>query len=721
VLAGDWLNLHVWSEAPQIRIDLYRYPFSKPLLGTWRDCQTAGQAMQVGSYEADWSWPAYATQAPAQSGVYIAIIVEGDGQGNVTSPVPDLSSSFAFDSRLLFVVRSRTPGATARILYKLPVFTYHAYNTTGGGCFYDGGGSVTLVRPGGGTGGDTFDPHGSDRKDPASPYQTFEHWDAKFITWLETEGYTVDYCTDFDIHTDPLLLPHYRLMLSVGHDEYWSDAVRANVTAFRDAGGNLAFFSGNTCWWHVTFTTATVFHRGPRWFEVLDSNGRPMPENQLTGVSYRNAGAWYNGQRQALGYTINCQHWTLPGLARGDVIGGNDEALVGYECDGALFTRDQSDIAVPTGEDGTPDGFTILGLVELTQQGDGTTGWYFDVREPQFDDRPHAATMGIYETADGAQVFTSGCVDWARVLASGDGDVGRITRMVLDRFSAQTPGLAELGNVANLIACDGFFSADNNLRHAVIATGDGNIQELPYSPAVGQLSGIRTFLNGVVDVGGFTSDDDQFRHVVVVDFQGNVWDIAWDNNNQPITQILVNIPNASRVAGFYTPDDQRRHAIVGTSDGDVIEVYYRGILNANPQMAPLGRFDGLVDVGGFFSPDDGYRHAMVGTADGTITEIFYSPDFGIFQTAIAAIPDLARVSGYYADGDKFFNRRVQALTNGGRIHEVRYSPAFGVMRAVLFNPGVLVDLGGFYSNDDNYSHSILARFDGGVKELFFVP
>ena len=37
--------------------------------------------------------------------------------------------------------------------------------------------------------------------------------------------------------------------MSVGHDEYWSKEQRANVEAARDAGVNLAFFTGNEVFW----------------------------------------------------------------------------------------------------------------------------------------------------------------------------------------------------------------------------------------------------------------------------------------------------------------------------------------------------------------------------------------------------------------------------------------------------------------------------------------
>ena len=45
------------------------------------------------------------------------------------------------------------------------------------------------------------------------------------------------------------LLKNHKVFLSVGHDEYWSGAQRANVEAARDAGVNLQFLSGNEMYW----------------------------------------------------------------------------------------------------------------------------------------------------------------------------------------------------------------------------------------------------------------------------------------------------------------------------------------------------------------------------------------------------------------------------------------------------------------------------------------
>jgi hypothetical protein len=61
---------------------------------------------------------------------------------------------------------------------------------------------------------------------------------------LEGNGYAVEYCTSIDLHTAPAFLRKYQLLLSVGHDEYWSREMRDNVETFIGNGGNEHFSVG---------------------------------------------------------------------------------------------------------------------------------------------------------------------------------------------------------------------------------------------------------------------------------------------------------------------------------------------------------------------------------------------------------------------------------------------------------------------------------------------
>src|SRR6185436_14763537 len=76
------------------------------------------------------------------------------------------------------------------------------------------------------------------------------------IRFLERNGYDVSYTTDVDSDRRGALIRNHKVFLSVGHDEYWSQAQRSNVEAARDAGVNLAFFTGNEVYWRTRWETS---------------------------------------------------------------------------------------------------------------------------------------------------------------------------------------------------------------------------------------------------------------------------------------------------------------------------------------------------------------------------------------------------------------------------------------------------------------------------------
>lgn len=336
VQAGGTLVLHVSTDAPRFRVAFHRWwhGFEHVHTSGWMD----GLAAPEGRPEADWDWPAYefAIGRTWPPGVYVAHLQE---------PEPQPLAAAMDRAAALFVVRG--PGRSP-LVYKLPIATYQAYNWTGGGCFYDRpprsadparpGARLSLQRPGGGIGGITFG--APDHYDPGSPRQTFAHWDAPFIRWLAAEGHEVEFCTDLDVHREPDLLPRHRLMVSVGHDEYWSEAMRDQVEDFVAAGGRAAFFAANLCWWriHLADGDRAMVPRGAfdHWWPAT---GAGRPEDGLAGVSYRHGGGWWDGPCEAHGYIVQQPgHWVFEGtgLTLGARFGeASTPPLAGYECDGA--------------------------------------------------------------------------------------------------------------------------------------------------------------------------------------------------------------------------------------------------------------------------------------------------------------------------------------------------------------------------------------------------
>src|SRR5437588_11023562 len=74
--------------------------------------------------------------------------------------------------------------------------------------------------------------------------------------FLSHNGSSLSYTSysDVDNNTTGALLLNHKVFLSSAHDEYWSAGQRANVTAARNAGVSLAFFSGNEVFWKTRWT-----------------------------------------------------------------------------------------------------------------------------------------------------------------------------------------------------------------------------------------------------------------------------------------------------------------------------------------------------------------------------------------------------------------------------------------------------------------------------------
>jgi hypothetical protein len=339
----------------------------------------------------------------------------------------------AVESSCFFVVRAAKPGANSPILIQLATNTYNAYNHWGGFSLYayNGRGGVQGNRV-------------SFQRPPSSQFAT---WELPFVAWGEANGYVFEYATNADLELHPADLAAYKLVLSVGHDEYWSAPMRDHLEAFIAKGGNVAFFSGNTCCWQVRteddgaalacwkqrYVMDPVYPSGKHallttaWSHHLVAR----PENTLTGVGFL-FGGFHRSHGQLMdgtsSFTVHRpDHWLFAGtgLGHGAEFGGKD-TIVGYECDGCEFEM-QDGLPVPTGRDGTPEGFTILASCPAKWHPDDAL-WYD--RFPA--DRVGAAVLGTYTA--GGTVVTVGSTDWAHGLAGKDAAVERITRNVLDRL-----------------------------------------------------------------------------------------------------------------------------------------------------------------------------------------------------------------------------------------------------------------------------------------------
>lgn len=385
-----------------------------------------------------------------------------------------------------FVVRPTEPLAAMLVL---STSTWSAYNDWGGPSFYTGGHTVSVERP---------LPKGFLEKIRPELYRTalyqdlsreehraywpegyspwsmaagWANWELGFVRWAEREGFTFGFATSQDLDRDADLLSGYPVYVSVGHDEYWSAGMRDTVEGYVDAGGRAAFFSGNTAFWQARFESdyqQVVSYKtaladdpeyppdGKRQAPLLSTMwSDPLigrPENEMTGVSFSRGGYAHmpNSPQGSGGYTIQRpEHWAFASLdlALGATLGAGP-IVVGYECDGCEFEM-RDGRPVPTGRDGTPKDFEILGTAparlwethqlppnlddsyvgELNWVAERIGGADTEALRAQFGDGH--AVMGTFKRGLG-EVFTTGCTDWAYGL--NDPQVSTVTRNVMERF-----------------------------------------------------------------------------------------------------------------------------------------------------------------------------------------------------------------------------------------------------------------------------------------------
>jgi hypothetical protein len=610
VFQGGTLQLHYLTNQPQFRFLIYRQGAADANGGLvltttsgWTnvtpDTGVVGPRNAAVDDLADWSWPSVDVSIPDtwSPGVYVVMFEAADGSGTQTvgPSVGTYVSSVPWSpmAQALFVVRRAPTEAPAAVLYKVPVATYHAYNRgTPDGLarsFYDqqGLGSVsngaphvgyriTTRRPGGGTGAPVS--IGTDPFDTGTtPYNTFAHWDSRMIGWLEANGFppgSLDYCTDFDLDADAHVLDGTRLLLSAGHDEYWSAAMRDAAEAFVARGGNIAFFSGNNCYWRIYVADDAVVcdkrladgtYTG---YDGADIWWRQRPENALTGPASRNGGGDYNtGGSGGPGFLIQRSgDWLLAntGLTDGATLGTAGH-LVNYEADGVAYNTDAGGLLSPSELDGTPSTFRIQGSALLD------TYWTRLPRELAVTSA-YAATMGYYSRV--GTVFCAATTDWARVLAQADGAVAQITSNVVNAL--QTPaqvsccadfngdGVADIclvnptsralyvwfmtGAGTNSSAyADLMGPVGWNMVAAADMNADGKPDFLWYNPTSGQVS--IWFLDGLHVVNGVligTTQDPAWALVAAGDLNGDGQpDLIFQN--QATGQLLVWYMNGTAV------------------------------------------------------------------------------------------------------------------------------------------------------------------------------
>lgn len=384
VLPGQQARLFVSTTAPSYTVTAYRMGGYRDsdALRVWQSGPLPGHVQPAAQVQR----PANTVVAPWQPSLTVA--TTGWAPGDYLFRLDGTNGAQQF-----VPLTVRTPDNRGKIILIDAVTTWQAYNQWGGYSLYSS-------------------PSGrkADRSRAVSfdrPYQAkdmqgagdFLYFELPLLRFAEQAGLPLGYATDVDLHEDPHLADGAAAIVTLGHDEYWSAAMRRNVTAARDRGVNLAFLGGNEIYRHIRFQPAAL---GPDRLEVdyksftddpdhltdpLEATPEwrsppfPRPESVLLGDFYQ-CNPVHAGLRAA-----DDANWLLTGVVHnGQTLPG----LVGNE-------YEEVDLSVPT-----PRPIEVLFHSPVTCQG-----------------RPGFADTSYYGTPSGAAVFAAGTQYWICALGPG--------------------------------------------------------------------------------------------------------------------------------------------------------------------------------------------------------------------------------------------------------------------------------------------------------------
>jgi uncharacterized repeat protein (TIGR01451 family) len=404
-LPGDTLHFHVSTDpAAPYRVEIYRLGWyggsGARLVGCVPGCAGFSQgqpqprpaAGAPGPLRA--SWPVtdtFVLPADAASGYYRVRFVLPGGQSSAT-----------------FVIVRAPPGAQAAVLVQVPVNTWQAYNSWDGRSLYDIAGAAARANR------VSFDrPYAWSAPMNQSPLG----WEYPLVAFLEQAGYDVSYQTDLDTDRDPASLLGHRLVIDIGHDEYWTEAMRDAFEAARDAGVNLAFMGSNDAYWRARYEdggrTLAVYKSGDDPLAGADAKtglfralGRP--ECGLIGIQHQGGRLnWPAGDYTVVASALGHPWFAGTGFEAGSVVRG----VVGVETD-----------TIPSWDGGASCGHALTVLFHHEAGGD-TLG---------------NADATVYTAPSGARVFAAGSKRFVWGLADPPPGSGRTHGLVdprLQRFA----------------------------------------------------------------------------------------------------------------------------------------------------------------------------------------------------------------------------------------------------------------------------------------------
>lgn len=211
----------------------------------------------------------------------VSVPIEADWKSGVYAVRFDTSADPVRSAEAIFVVR---PRSTPDVVVNVPVTTWAAYNLWGSRSLYAGGAFNGLPA----ASEVSFDRPMSPQVTPLWELEQghpFYTWEYPLVRWIEREGFDVGYVTNVDLHRGDL--PAGRLLVSAGHDEYWSPEMRATLERALGAGMSLFWAGANGLCWSVRFDSSAIGED-----RAMTCYKDPWPDPLMATAPERATGRW---------------------------------------------------------------------------------------------------------------------------------------------------------------------------------------------------------------------------------------------------------------------------------------------------------------------------------------------------------------------------------------------------------------------------------------------
>ena len=275
---GETIQFKIHSLTTSVELLIYRCGERQELLYRVDNVATRVQNYNCRSYSMGCDWKTshqlIVPQKSWKSGIYAATLMNDYGEISYIS----------------FVIKSLLPSRN-KILVLANTNTWQAYNNWSGQSFYLYGlndrvksaNRLSFHRP------NVFD-------SPIGDKGHLVNAELHLLRWLEKNQYEYDVVADYDLHVQADILEQYKVLILNVHPEYWSLAMRLQLSEYLDDGGRLMYLGGNGVYWKVALEDggmevkklggSPAFGRGEsgQWRDI------GSPEAEILGVQFSPAG-----------------------------------------------------------------------------------------------------------------------------------------------------------------------------------------------------------------------------------------------------------------------------------------------------------------------------------------------------------------------------------------------------------------------------------------------